>query len=167
MDEMTSDAWQRSGSSIIWSPELLEPLITRGHAVPLRTPLEWMEGGFPDEPPGGQLTVLVGGLQTVLETAPTPEAAFLWLRGRILPLIRYFQQHWPGVGLVFGMDGPKSLFSLSEADDRVCFGRARDREQKVKVSLGIWNGAAAGPGAYQLIIPDRREVGGYHVRRVS
>lgn len=167
MDDMTSDAWQRSGSSIIWSPELLEPLIRRGHAVPLLTPLEWMEVGFPEAPPGDESTVLVGGLQTVLETAPTPEAAFRWLRERIMPLIRASQEHWPGVGLVFGMDGPKSLFSLSEADDRVCFGRAQDRRQKVKLTLAIWNGAAAGPGAYQLIVPDKREVGGYHVRRVS
>jgi hypothetical protein len=167
VEEMTSDSWQRSGTSVIWSPELLKPLVMRGDALSLREPMVWLESGFPDEPPVTGQTVLIGGLQTVLETAETPDAAFRWLRERILPLVRKFQDHWPGVGVVFGMDGPKTLFSLNESDDLIDFGRARDRGQRIKLSLGIWNGAATGSGAYQLVIPDKKEVGGYHVRRVS
>jgi hypothetical protein len=167
MLEMTSQAWQRSGSSIVWSPGLLGPLITGGEAVSLHRVLGWMKGGFPQVPPGDRKTVLVGGLQTVIETAGSPAAAYEWLRRNILPLVRAFQAHWDHVGLVFGMDGPDKLFCLNEADDLVYFGRGKDRNEKVKLTLGIWNGAATGAGAYQLLVTGKKEVGGYYVQRVS
>ena len=54
----------------MWSPELLAALITDTEAVPLRTALSWQRHGLPESPPGGGKTVLVGGLQTVLEVMP-------------------------------------------------------------------------------------------------
>ena len=39
--------------------------------------------------------------------------------------------------------------------------------KKVLITRGMWNGAATGPGAYQLIVPGKKEVGGYHVQRIS
>ena len=36
----------------------------------------------------------------------------------------------PGVGLVFGMDGPGKLFQLNESDDLVYFGSERGSEQQ-------------------------------------
>jgi hypothetical protein len=167
MQEMNSQSWQRTGSSIVWSPELLGPLITGGEAVSLRTVLGWMKWGFPEAPPGDRRTVLVGGLQTVIETAGSPAAAYEWLRRNILPLVRAFQSQWDAVGLVFGMGGPDKLFCLNEADDLVYFGRGKDRNEKLKLTLAIWNGAATGAGSYRLIVPGKKEVGGYHVRRVS
>ncbi len=170
MNEMDSTAWQRTGSSIVWSPDLLGPLITQGEAVPVRAVLNWMQNGFPDEPPGGGQTILVGGLQTVMETLMTggsASEAYEWLRTNILPLVRAVQSHWDRVGLVFGMDGPGRLFHHNEADDLVYFGRSRDRDGNVGITLGIWNGAATGEGAYRLLVPGTKETGGYHVRRVS
>jgi len=71
MQEMTASRWQRTGSSIVWAPELLSPLIASGDAVPLRTVMGWYEHGFPVSPPSHKQTVLVGGLQTVLTAFPT------------------------------------------------------------------------------------------------
>ena len=167
MREMTSTRWQRNGSSIVWSPALLGSLITAGEAVSLRAVLGWVRDGFPESPPDDRSTVLVGGLQTVLATASSPDVAYQWLRQNILPLVRAFQSQWDQVGLVFGMDGPDRLFELNVADDLVYFGRDKDRLRNVKLSLGIWNGAATGDGAYELVIPGSKEVGGYHVQRVS
>ncbi len=168
MQEMDSSSWKRQGCSIVWSPDLLKPLITEGEAVPLRVVLGWMKSGFPEEPPGDRSTVLVGGLQTVLITLPDPETKYRWLRENILPLCRAFASQWDRVGLVFGMDGPGRLFTLNEADDLVYFGRGSDRSQKIPITRAIWNGAATGSGAYALIVPGtRREVGGYHVQRIS
>lgn len=167
MKEMDSTTWRRSGSSIVWSPELLGPLITTGEALPVRTVLCWMKDGFPDSPPGGGSTILVGGLQTVLETADSPEEAYTWLRENIMPLVRAVQSQWDRVGLVFGMDGPGKLFHHNEADDLVYFGRLKDRTKNIRITLGMWNGAATGEGAYKLIVPGTTEVGGYHVKRVS
>ena len=168
MKDMDATTWKRKGSSIIWSPDLLGPLITDGSAVPLRTALCWMADGFPDDTPGGGGTVLIGGLQTVLETAGSTEEAYDWLRTNIMPLLRAAQTHWPLVGFVFGMTGPRSLFHLNEGDDLVYFGRSNDRIKNTRITLGIWNGAATGEGAYRLIATgSKKEVGGYHVSRIS
>lgn len=170
MQEMNSSSWQRTGCSIVWSPDLLGPLITAGTAVPVRTALAWMREGFPEEPPGGGMTILVGGLQTVMETLMTNDSAgeaYEWLRANIMPLVRAVQSRWDRVGLVFGMDGPGKLFSLNEADDLVYFGRSKNRDENVRITLGLWNGAATGKGASRLLIPGTKETGGYHVLRVS
>ena len=167
MREMDSSAWQRMGSSIVWSPALLEPLIPKVEPVPLRVAVGWLQTGFPSDPPGDSQTVLVGGLQTVLETLESVSERYNWLRQNVLPLVRAVQSQWDRVGLVFVMDGPGRLFQLNEADELVYFGRSRVRDENVKITLGIWNGAASGDGAYQLVVTGSKEVGGYHVRRVS
>lgn len=167
MQEMDGSSWKRQGSSIIWSPVLLAPLVTEGEAVPLNTVLGWLKVGFPDSPPGDRSPVLVGGLQTVLTTLPDVESRYQWLRRYILPLNRAMAAKWGRVGLVFGMDGPASMFSLNESDDLIYFGRGTDRSKKILISLGMWNGAATGSGAYQLVVPGTKEVGGYHVQRIS
>ena len=168
MKDMDATTWKRKGSSIVWSPELLGPLITDGIAVPLRTALCWMADGFPDDTLDGGNTVLIGGLQTVLETADSNEEAYDWLRKNIMPLLREAQAHWPRVGIVFGMAGPRNLFHLNEADDFVYFGRSKDKSKNVRISLGMWNGAAIGEGAYRLMTTgQKKEVGGYHVNHIS
>jgi len=167
MQEMTSTGWQRKGSSIVWSPNLLEPLIVGSEAIPLRIVLGWHNHGFPESPPGDRQTVLVGGLQTVLSAFSDGSLAYDWLRQHVLPMVRSFQYKWDRVGLVFGMDGPGKLFSTSAADDLVYFGKGKDNSKKISLTLGIWNGAATGGGVSQLLVPDTKEVGGYHVQRVS
>ena len=168
MKDMNATTWKRRGSSIVWSPELLGPLITDGSAVSLRTALCWMADGFPYDPPDGGSTVLIGGLQTVLETVGSTGEAYEWLRANVMPLLRAAQAHWPCVGVVFGMAGPRNLFHLNEGDDLVYFGRSRDRSKNMRITLGIWNGAATGEGAYRLMTTGpKKEVGGYHVNHIS
>src|SRR6266446_8471839 len=161
MQDMTASRWQRTGSSMVWSPELLAPLVMGGDAIPLRTILSWHQHGFPAAPPGERPTVLVGGLQTVLSAFSQADVAYDWLRHHVLPMVRSFQAHWDRVGLVFGMDGPGKLFSCSDADDLVYFGRGNDNAQKISLTLGLWNGAATGGGVFQLPVPGTKEVGGY------
>lgn len=172
MQEMTSKTWMRTGSSIIWHANLLADLVREIESVPLRVLLGWLESGFPESPPSGSRTVLVGGLQTVVETMMqtiTPEAVSDWLRGHALAAVRAWKSQWPDLGLVFVMDGPGTLFEFNEGDEIVYFGRGRDRTKKVKLSQAIWNGAASGAGAYQLIAEKDggREVGGYFVKWMS
>jgi hypothetical protein len=167
MQEMTAQSWKRRGCSIVWSPELLSGLITDAEATPLRVALEWRQQGLPDSPPGRGKTVLVGGLQTIIEVIVAPDAAYAWLRANILPLCRMWSNHWDGIALVFGMDGPSKLFQLNESDDLVYFGRATDRDSKLCLTRAIWNGAATGKGVYKLISETTKDIGGFHVVRVS
>lgn len=177
MQELTSSKWKRSGSSIVWHPELLADLISSIEPVSVRTLIGWLQSGFPESPPGppGSRTVLVGGLQTVVETmmqTQTPDAVVEWLRANILAVVRRWKAHWPDVGLVFVMTGPAAMFEFNEGDDLVYFGRGKDRSKKVRLSLAIWNGAASGAGAYQLVkitpqVPGSKEIGGYYVGWLS
>src|SRR5579862_1223485 len=107
MQEMTSSTWKRTGSSIIWHPDLLADLIRDIEPTPLRVVLGWLKNGFPEHTPGGARTVLVGGLQTGVETmmqTQTPDAVADWLRANALASVRAWKSHWPDVGLVFVMD---------------------------------------------------------------
>jgi hypothetical protein len=167
MQEMTAQSWKRRGCSIVWSPDLLAPLITDHDALPLRTLLQWQRHGFPQSPPDDSSTVLVGGLQTVLELSPDSESGYSWLRENILPICRRWCNHWGNVGLVFGMDGPGKLFQLNEADDLVYFGKGSDRESKVCITRAMWNGAATGTGVFKLIVEGTKELGGFHVKHLS
>ena len=77
MQEMTSSAWKRQGSSLVWHPDLLADLVREIEPTPLRTVVGWVTTAFPDAVPGGHRTVLVGGLQTAVETmmqTQTPDA---------------------------------------------------------------------------------------------
>lgn len=170
MQEYTSSGWKRTGSSMIWHPTLLEDLIRTTEPISLRTLIGWLRSGFPENTPGAKKTVLVGGLQTTVETmmqTKAPEEVADWLRNNVLASVRAWKSHWPGAGLVFVMDGPGSMFEFNEGDELVYFGRGRDRSKKVKLSLAIWNGAASGAGAYQLLVDQTREVGGYFVKWMS
>ena len=50
-------------------------LITDIDATPLDVVLEWQRSGFPDDTPSGANTILVGGLQTVLNVMPDAETS--------------------------------------------------------------------------------------------
>ena len=167
MQDLDGSSWKRRGCSIVWSPVLLGPLITEGDAVPLRTVLGWFKFGFPESPPGDRSTVLVGGLQTVLNTLPDPACRYDWLRRHVLPLNRACADHWGNVGLVFCMDGPASMFTFNNADDLVYFGKGTDLAKKIPITRALWNGAATGTGVYRLTVPGTNEAGGYHVQRIS
>jgi hypothetical protein len=79
------------------------------------------------------------------------ETAYAWLRANILPLCRLWSNHWAGVRLVFGMDGPGKLFNLNEANDLVYFGKASERDAKLCLTRAIWNGASTGNGVFKLL----------------
>ena len=164
MQEMTAQSWKRRGCSIVWSPQLLAELIP--HAIPLRTMLEWQRQGLPETPPVVGKTLVVGGLQTVLEVLSSEES-YAWVWTHIRPLCRMWGGRWEHLGLVFGMDGPAKFFQHNEADDLVYFGKGGDLNSKLCLTRALWNGAATGTGAFKLMHEDSKEIGGFHVNHLS
>jgi hypothetical protein len=73
MRGMSSSAWLRRGSSIVFDRFTLGPLIVGDALVSMREALKWMNA-WPAEPPGNGQTVLVCGIETVLDVMEPAEA---------------------------------------------------------------------------------------------
>ena len=163
MDNMTSSAWQRRGTSIIFDRESLADFIADDRIIPLRQALAWLRG-CPAEAPGR--TIVIAGLESVLETAE-PEQAEAFLRNRMQALARTLQAIWPECGLVFGFAAPAGAFVESGMDEAVRF-RLRNRRE-VRLSEALWGGTEA-VDMRRLVRENARnkeEIIGYHVARLS
>lgn len=166
MREMSSSAWLRRGSSIVFDRQSLYPLISDGSLVSIRQALMWMKA-WPVAPPGGGHTVLVGGLETCLEVLSVEEAES-FLRQRIKPFILALQERWDQIGLVFGFGTSAHSFEVTSTEEEVVFLR-RDREC-VRLSRFMWDGSST--LNVTRLVRDGDQPGGsaavgYHVPRIS
>ena len=163
MHEMSSSAWQRRGSSIVFHRNLLVPLIESGAIVFLREALSWANN-WPLEPPNGSNTVLVVGLETCLDVM-LPLEAENFLRRTIRPLLLECRSYWDRCGLIFGFGCSEKRFCI-DPQENILFVYL-DGTTHIRLSEGLWNGAARDE-LFCLTTPDRAKnrdvVGGYHVR---
>ncbi len=163
MLDMPSSAWRRRGSSIVFDRLTLGQLIGEGALVSMREALGWMNT-WPAEPPGNGQTVLVCGIETLLEVME-PDTAEDFLRKRVNPFVQEFQYRWDQCGLVFGFGAHEKSFELTAFDEEVLFIR-RDGE-RVRLSYSLWDGSAT----MNLVRLIRDEPGksiiGYYVARIS
>lgn len=166
MREMSSSAWLRRGSSVVFNKNSLGPLIAAGSLVPLRQALAWLNE-WPQEPPGGNRTVLIGGLEACLEVI-SPEEAESFLRDRIKPLILFLQERWDQVGLVFGFGSSSHSFEVTNTEEEIVF--LRRGSERVRLSHFMWDGTST-LNVTRLVReadhPSRSETIGYHVPRIS
>lgn len=166
MKEMFNDAWKRRGSSIVFDQESLGPLIANGHMVSLRAALGWMSA-WPATPPVPGRTVLVVGLETMLQVMP-PAAAQDFLRQVAKPFILRFQQRCPEHGLVFGFVGSdKSFKTTDDAAEEILYRVPGD--QTIRLSFALWDGTSTLDITRLLRQPTGKPVTtlGYHVSRIS
>lgn len=164
MRNMSSSAWLRRGSSIVFDRFTLGPLIGGGALVSMREALKWMNA-WPAEPPGNGQTVLVCGMETMLDLLE-PARAESFLKTRVKPLVQEFQSRWDQRGLVFGFGTHDSSFEVTASDEEVVFVR-RDGE-RVRLSYSLWDGSATMNVA--RLIRDEQGNGitaGYYVARIS
>lgn len=175
MNELMTNSWQRQGSSLIWDPELLTPLLQQQGPLSLRQVLLWAQQGFPSASPVSGRTILVAGLQTCLEVLSVLEASN-FLRTFIQPLVRRWQDAWPDRALVFGLLGNWSQWRTDP--DEFAYLRVRQGHE-INVTHALWGGAA--PEASKIMILSDQptgsmgnsgkshgpRVGGLYVRRVS
>lgn len=172
MKERTDMQWRLRGSSVVFKSKLLSAILVAEDVVvvPLHATLSWV-GSVPQNVPATKKgspakTLLIGGLDPVLELAPLREAEdFLKLRCR--RLISVLQDHWPEVGIVFGTNISHESVRL-DRQDHVLFDRP-DQAQ-LRLSASLWNGAAGRDLAELKVSSEARNAGiveGYHVGRLS
>jgi hypothetical protein len=166
MDTISNTVWQRKGSCIIFDRESLAPFVKNGAVIPLREALGWIKA-FPAVPPVVGKTIVICGLETLIETLPE-EAIHPFLTTRIRPLIMEVQYKWPASGVVFGFSSHPNTFEESPMEEEVLFKR-RDRI-RVHLSEGIWDGSAT--LNMKRIVESERESGqeiiiGYYVAWIS
>ncbi len=166
METISSSVWQRKGSSIVFDKRSLGGLISAGAVISLRRALGWSKE-IPAAPPVPGPTILVSGLETVVETAP-PQDAEEFLTRRIRPLLIALQYRWTDCGLVFGFSSHAKAFEETPLDEEVLFMR-RDRKT-VRLSKGLWDGSSA--LNMKRIVREADKPGeeitvGYYVARIS
>jgi len=164
MRDMSSSAWLRRGSSIVFDRYALGSLIGGGALVSLREALGWMHA-WPSEPPGSGPTVLVCGIETFLDVLE-PAKAEEFLKNRVNPFVQEFQSRWDQRGLVFGFGTHERSFKVTFVDEEVLFIR-RDGE-RVRLSYSLWDGSAT-MNVARLIRDEQGRIitVGYHVKWIS
>ena len=164
MRDMSSSAWLRRGSSIVFDRLTLGPLIGAGALVSLREALSWMNA-WPTEPPGNGQTVLVCGIETFLDVMEPGEAEN-FLKNKVNPFVQEFQGRWDQRGLVFGFGTHERSFMLTALDEEVLFIR-RDGE-RVRLSYSLWDGSATMNLARLIREGQGNSITfGYYVARIS
>lgn len=166
METITNTVWQRKGSCIIFDQKSLRPFISDGSVISLRQALSWARG-LPAEPPVPDRTILISGLETVIETME-PQEAEEFLCRRVRPLLTLLQGRWTECGVVFGFTSHPKTFETKSLEEEVLF-RRRDRKS-VRLSQGLWDGSAVvnmkqifGEGDQ----PGEEVTVGYYVARIS
>ncbi len=165
MQEISSTSWQRKGSSVVFNQASLGPLISGGAMISLRQALGWM-AEWPSQPPVPGKTVLVSGLETIIEVME-PDEVEVFLRGRLRPLIQEFQQRWDQRGLIFGFSAHERAFEVTTLNEEVLF-RRRDRKT-VHLSEALWDGSAT-LNLSRIVAgssDEENKTVGFHVARIS
>ena len=166
MDTISNNVWQRRGSCIIFDQKSLGTFITDGAMISLRQALSW-SNGLPANPPVSGDTILVGGLETVIETM-APSDAEDFLTHRIRPLLISIQNTWTNCGVILGFTSHAKTFEETTLEEEVRF-RRRDRKV-VRLSEGLWDGSAS--VNMKRIVREGDQPGeevtiGYYVARIS
>lgn len=166
METISNSVWQRKGSSVIFDSVSLGRFISEGAVVSLREALGWMKG-FPPTPPVTGRTILISGLEALLETM-SPEESNEYLACRIRPLIIEFQSRWTDCGIIFGFSAHEKAFVETAKEEEVLL-RRRDGTA-VRLSEGLWDGSAT-VNMKRVVRedsePGKEVVVGYYVARIS
>jgi len=138
MDTISTTVWQRRGSSIIFDQKSLGRFIREEAVISLRQALSWMNG-LPSALPVSGRTILIAGMETLIETLPEGAAEEFLIR-RIRPLVIQIQNHWTECGVLFGFSAHEKAFEETVLEEEVLF-RRRDRHT-IRLSESLWDGCA-------------------------
>ncbi len=122
---------------------------------------------IPAVPPVSGSTILVSGLETIIESLPSMEAEDFLAR-RIRPVLIELQNRWTNCGIVFGFSAHEKAFKETALEEEVMF--QRRGHQEVRLSDGLWDGSAT-MNMQRLLVEDdassKETRIGYYVSRIS
>ena len=166
MNTLSTTSWKRHGSSIIFALAEIQELLRENAMVSLREFLSWRQE-IPEEPPVRGNTILVSGLEAILDTLPADEAEE-FLRTKVRPVIKRVNNLWTETGIVFGFTDSSKFKEAGGLNEEVLM--LRSDRQKIRISEGLWDGTAALNmlRIETLFIGNQQMVRiGYHVQRIS
>ncbi len=160
-----NDAWKRQGSTILFNTEEIQKLLNANAMISLRTFLSW-DKNIPENAPVSGQTVLICGLETVLDTLSENEAQD-FLSRKIKPLVKKLQNEWTNTGLVFGFSQGAQVFKETNGlEEEVLFLR-KDNTQ-VRISEWLWGGTAAqNMHRIEKRADNQKTTAGYYVAHIS
>jgi hypothetical protein len=120
METISNTVWQRKGSCVVFDQFSLGPFIAGDNIISLREALGWMIG-IPSVPPVSGRTILVAGLETMVETLPDEEVNDFLTR-RIRPLLIELQNRWTDCAVVFGFSAHEKAFEETSLTRKCFFG---------------------------------------------
>ena len=133
--------------------------------VSMRTLLSW-DKNIPENAPVPGQTVLICGLETVLDTLPAQDAQE-FLSRKIRPLVKKLQGNWTNTGLVFGFSQGEQVFQESNGIVEEVFFLRKDNTQ-VRLSTCLWNGTAEqNMHRIEKRIGGQKVTAGYYVAHLS
>ena len=166
MKTLTTTSWKRRGSSVIFALAEIQELLREHAMVSLREFLSWRQS-VPEEPPIPGDTILVSGLEAILDTLPPAEAEE-FLRTKVRPVIKSVNNVWTETGIVFGFADYRRFEETSGMNEEVFM--LRSDGEKIRLSEGLWDGTAA----LNMLRIETTFIGepqtvrvGYHVQRIS
>jgi hypothetical protein len=158
MQELHSDSWKRQGSSVIFHHATLNSFIAS--QVSLKQALSWAQD-TPSDPPLDSRTILITGLESILEILEPQESEDFLLK-KVQPLLRQLQRTWTSFGIILGFNSSPQTFKVGVQDETVYF--VRNSKETVNLSNGLWDGSA--PSNMYKIYNEGAHIG-YHVARIS
>ena len=135
MQDLSTDIWLRLGTGLLWDAQAQHAAAHAGRTVSLREALGWA-AAMPDDTPGGVRTILVTGLQTVLDVFDPADADPVL--GMVRALIRRKSDRWPECALLFAMPDGKRLQVDPATQDIVLTFMNRE---KLDIGARLWSGA--------------------------
>lgn len=166
MESISNTVWQRKGSCVVFNKTCLGEFIASGSVVSLRQFLGWGKA-VPSSPPVSGRTILVSGLETVIESLPSIEAEEFLAR-RIRPVLISLQGRWTNCGIVFGFSAHEKAFKETALEEEVIFNRHGNEE--IRLSDGLWDGSAT-MNMRRLVVEDdatsKETCIGYYVSHIS
>jgi len=162
MEDFSANSWRHKGSSLVFDRGTVSDLLEIAQIYSLRQTLSWLNN--PPPTPASRSTILISGLETLMQLLPPPKAHDFLLH-RVRPLVIRLQNSWE-CGLIFGFASPPQAFTEELVSEEVLY--QTSSRQTVRLSAGLWG---AGGALKRLVrgssAQDKEETLGYHVPRLS